>query len=54
MEDGFILISGGTFEMGSPDEEAWRSDDEKLHTVMVSLFCPEGQSALCGLAFFKN
>ncbi len=25
IEDGFILISGGTFEMGSPDGEAWRS-----------------------------
>ena len=38
IEDGFILISGGTFEMGSPDEEAWRSDDETLHTVTVSDF----------------
>ncbi len=38
IEDGFILISGGTFEMGSPEEEAWRSDDETLHTVTVSDF----------------
>lgn len=38
IEDGFILISGGTFEMGSPDGEAWRSDDETLHTVTVSDF----------------
>ncbi len=38
IEDGFILISGGTFEMGSPDEEAWRSDDETQHTVTVSDF----------------
>ncbi len=36
--DGFVLISGGTFEMGSPDDEAWRSDDENLHTVTVSDF----------------
>lgn len=38
IEDGFILISGGTFEMGSPDGEEWRSDDETLHTVTVSDF----------------
>lgn len=38
IEDGFILISGGTFEMGSPGDEAWRSDDETLHTVTVSDF----------------
>ncbi len=38
IDDGFILISGGTFEMGSPDDEAWRSDDETLHTVTVSDF----------------
>ncbi|MCM1496748.1 MAG: SUMF1/EgtB/PvdO family nonheme iron enzyme [Bacteroides sp.] len=38
IEDGFIRISGGTFEMGSPDGEAWRSDDETLHTVTVSDF----------------
>ena len=38
IEDGFILISGGTFEMGSPDGEAWRSDDETQHTVTVSDF----------------
>ncbi|MCM1218035.1 MAG: SUMF1/EgtB/PvdO family nonheme iron enzyme [Lachnospiraceae bacterium] len=38
IEDGFILILGGTFEMGSPDGEAWRSDDETLHTVTVSDF----------------
>lgn len=38
IDDGFILISGGTFEMGSPENEAWRSDDETLHTVTVSDF----------------
>lgn len=37
-EDGFVFISGGTFEMGSPEDEAWRSDDETLHTVTISDF----------------
>ena len=36
--EGFILIEGGTFEMGSPDSEAWRSEDEIQHTVTVSDF----------------
>lgn len=36
--DNFILVEGGTFSMGSPDSEAWRSDDETLHTVTVSDF----------------
>ena len=34
----FILVEGGTFSMGSPDSEAWRSDDETQHTVTVSDF----------------
>ena len=34
----FVLIEGGTFEMGSPDTEAWRSKDEVRHTVTVSDF----------------
>lgn len=34
----FVLITGGTFEMGSPDTEAWRSEDEARHTVAVSDF----------------
>lgn len=34
----FILIKGGTFQMGSPEEEAWRSEDEVRHTVTVSDF----------------
>ena len=38
VDDGFILVSGGTFEMGSPETESWRSDDELLHTVTVSDF----------------
>lgn len=32
----FILISGGTFQMGSPESEAWRVEDETAHTVTVS------------------
>ncbi|NBH15481.1 hypothetical protein D3Z36_15165 [Lachnospiraceae bacterium] len=38
MPQDFMLIKGGTFEMGSPDNEAWRSDDEIQHTVTVSDF----------------
>lgn len=38
IEDGFILITGGTFQMGSPDTENWRSDDETQHSVTVSDF----------------
>ena len=34
----FVRIQGGTFEMGSPDAEAWRSTDETQHTVTVSDF----------------
>lgn len=36
--EGFLLITGGTFNMGSPDSEAWRSADETQHTVTVSDF----------------
>lgn len=38
INDGFVLISGGTFLMGSPESEAWRGDDEQQHTVTVSDF----------------
>ena len=34
----FVLIEGGTFQMGSPETEAWRSADETQHTVTVSGF----------------
>ncbi len=34
----FILIQGGTFQMGSPESEDWRSSDEVQHTVTVSPF----------------
>lgn len=36
--ENFVLISGGSFEMGSPASEAWRSDDETQHSVTVSDF----------------
>lgn len=36
--ENFVLIKGGTFNMGSPDSEAWRGDDELEHTVAVSDF----------------
>lgn len=36
--EGFLLIIGGTFTMGSPDSEAWRSADETQHSVTVSDF----------------
>ena len=36
--EGFVLIEGGSFEMGSPDSEPWRSEDETQHTVTVSDF----------------
>jgi hypothetical protein len=36
--DGFILLDGGTFMMGSPESENWRIDDETLHEVTVSAF----------------
>ena len=26
--EGFVLIEGGSFLMGSPDSEPWRSEDE--------------------------
>lgn len=36
--ENFVFIQGGTFEMGSPDTESWRSEDETQHTVTVSDF----------------
>lgn len=36
--EGFVLINGGTFQMGSPDSEPWRSADETAHAVTVSDF----------------
>ncbi|MDO4554065.1 MAG: flavodoxin [Lachnospiraceae bacterium] len=36
--DEFVFIHGGTFSMGSPETENWRSSDEILHTVTVDDF----------------
>lgn len=38
ISENFVLILGGTFQMGSPEDEAWRSQDETQHTVTVSDF----------------
>lgn len=38
IDDGLVLVSGGTFTMGSPEGEPWRSDDEVAHEVAVSDF----------------
>ncbi len=37
-QDGFVFIKGGSFAMGSPEDEPWRSADETQHTVTVSDF----------------
>lgn len=36
--ENFVFIKGGSFQMGSPESEAWRSADETQHTVTVSDF----------------
>jgi len=38
LTENFVLISGGTFQMGSPEDEAWRLEDETQHTITVSDF----------------
>lgn len=38
MSENFVLVTGGTFQMGSPEDEAWRLADEIRHTVTVSDF----------------
>lgn len=38
MSEDFVLINGGSFEMGSGEDEPWRSADETQHTVTVSDF----------------
>lgn len=37
-DDGMLLIKGGTFEMGSPDDEMQREDDEVRHSVAIDDF----------------
>lgn len=36
--ENFVLIEGGSFQMGSPETEAWRGEDETQHSVTVSDF----------------
>jgi len=38
IDDGFIPVEGGTFRMGSPEDENWRIDDETPHEVTVAPF----------------
>jgi formylglycine-generating enzyme required for sulfatase activity/flavodoxin len=38
VDDDLIYIQGGTFLMGSPESEDWRSDDETQHEVTVGDF----------------
>ena len=34
----FVLIKGGSFTMGSPESEDWRSNDETQHRVTIASF----------------
>lgn len=34
LSDGFLLIEGGAFLMGSPETENWRIDDETQHGIV--------------------
>ena len=36
--DGFILLNGGSFQMGSPASENWRIEDETQHEVNLTSF----------------
>lgn len=38
IQDGFILIKGGSYLMGSPETENWRIDDETQHEVELTSF----------------
>ena len=38
VDDGFIRVEGGAFQMGSPADENWRIDDETRHEVTVAAF----------------
>ena len=46
-----LLIPGGEFLMGSPEEEPWRSDDETQHRVTVSSFYMSAYEA--GVSFMN-
>lgn len=36
--EDFLLMTGGTFLMGSPESEGWRSEDEVQHSVTLNDF----------------
>ena len=36
--ENFVLIKGGSFIMGSPAAEDWRSNDESQHSVTLASF----------------
>lgn len=38
VSENFVLIKGGSFQMGSPETEAWRGEDELQHKVTVNDF----------------
>ena len=38
VQDGFVLIPAGSFQMGSPETENWRIEDETQHEVILSAF----------------
>lgn len=38
VDDGFVLVEGGAFQMGSPEDENWRIDDETQHEATVASF----------------
>ncbi len=38
VNDGFVLIQGSSFLMGSPESENWRIEDETQHEVTISSF----------------
>lgn len=38
VDDGLMLIEGGTFLMGSPSDEPWRGEDEAQHEVTLGSF----------------
>lgn len=38
VSENFVFIQGDSFQMGSPESEAWRSADETQHEVTVSDF----------------
>jgi len=46
IQDGFLLIDGGTFLMGSPETENWRIEDETLHEVNISSFYVDAYETL--------